>query len=187
MFGYYTPILLLQAFCVYHAYKNNAEQRWYWLIMLFPLIGCILYLVQNFNSKTTLTSIAENVKEVVNNNYRTEQLERALKLSDNVKNKINLADAYIEVARYDDAILLYQNCMQGFMADDVSLQKKLLNAHFRKGDFATAITYGQKLEYDKSFKDSDERVAYAWSLCKIGNTEASRSLFEDMDKSFTNY
>ena len=62
MLGLFTPILLLQAFCVYHAYRNNVEQRWYWLILFLPLFGCIIYLVQNFNSASTIKSLEENVK-----------------------------------------------------------------------------------------------------------------------------
>ena len=97
MYGLYTPIFLLQMFCVYHAYRNNAEQRWYWLILLFPLIGCIVYLVHTFNNRDTISAITENVKGVVISNYRIDQLEKALRFSDNVTNKVNLADAYAEL------------------------------------------------------------------------------------------
>ncbi len=82
MLGLYTPVFLLQAFCVYHAYRNNVEQRWYWLILFFPLFGCIIYLVQNFNSASTIKSLEENVKAVVISNYKIEQLEKALRFSD---------------------------------------------------------------------------------------------------------
>ena len=62
MLGLYTPVFLLQAFCVYHAYRNNVEQRWYWLILFFPLFGCIIYLVQNFNTASTIKSLGGKCK-----------------------------------------------------------------------------------------------------------------------------
>jgi hypothetical protein len=187
MFGLYTPVFVLQAFCVYHAYRNHAEQRWYWLIVFFPLVGSLIYLVQNFNNRATINSITEGVKGVVNSNYKIGELEKALKFSDNVTNKINLADAYFEIGRYKDAIELYQGCLLGFMAEDVTLQMKLLHAHFHNGDFAEAIHLGKSLEHDKAFKDSAERVAYAWSLCCTGDSAAAEKIFESMDKSFSNY
>jgi hypothetical protein len=187
MLGFYTPVFLLQAFCVYHAYRNNSEQRWYWLILFFPLVGCIIYLVHNFNNVSTLNSLKENVKEVVISNYRIEQLEKALRFSDSIKNKINLADEYIKVARYEDAIALYVGCLQGFMEDDPMLRMKLLHAYFMKGDFNTAVDYGDKLKALKAFRNSEERVMYAWSLHQIGKTDLAESTFIDLDKSFTNY
>lgn len=187
MLGLYTPVFLLQAFCVYHAYRNNVEQRWYWLILFFPLVGCIIYLVQNFNSASTLKSLEENVKAAVISNYKIEQLEKALRFSDNIKNKINLADEYVSVARYGDAISLYESCLQGFMAEDPLLNMKMLNVHFMNGDYNAAVKYGDNLKSEKTFKNSEARVVYAWSLSQTGQNELAETIFDEMDKSFTNY
>ena len=48
MFRFYTPILILQVFCLYHAYKNKSENWWYFLILMFPLIGSLIYPLQAF-------------------------------------------------------------------------------------------------------------------------------------------
>jgi hypothetical protein len=187
MFGFFTPILLLQAFCVYHVYRTNAEQRWYWLIIFFPLVGCLIYLYHHFYNRNTVSSITEGMKEVVNSNYKVEQLEKALRFSDNVTNKINLADAYVECRRFKDAINLYKDSRKGFMADDKALGMKLLSAHFYNDDYADAVALGAELENEKSFKNSEERVAFAWALYFNEQQEKASSVFEDMDKSFTNY
>src|SRR6187402_50163 len=136
MLGFYTPLLIIQALCLYHAYRNNAEQRWYWLIIFIPGIGCALYAYHHLYSRENVQTITQTVKEVVNSNYRIEQLEKALRFSENVTNKINLADAYMQVARYNDAAVLYKDSMQGFMADDPTVQMKLLHAYFLQQDYA---------------------------------------------------
>ena len=188
MYGFYTPILLFQAYCVYHAYRNNAEQRWYWLILFFPLIGCIIYLVYNINANNdTVKDLKENIKEVVVSNYRLEQLEKAFQFSDNIANKINLADAYVDVARYKEAITLYESCLQGFMLDDPGLRMKLLGAHYLNGDYDLVVKYGYDLESEKSFKNAEERVAFAWALFHTGKVEESERIFSGMDATFTNY
>src|SRR5688572_14086726 len=115
MYGFYTPIILLQAFCVYHAYRNNVEQRWYWFIILFPLFGCVFYLVHHFNSRDNIQKIGEVVKGVVNSNYRVEQLEKAYEFNDSYTNRINLADEYLNVGRTEEAVALYRQSLAGFM------------------------------------------------------------------------
>lgn len=187
MFGFYTPLLILQAVCVYHAYRNNAETRWYWFIIFFPLVGCLIYLYHHFYSRDNLQSITQGLKEVVNSNYKLEQLEKALRFSDNTTNKINLADAYMTYGRYNDAIDLYKDCMKGFMADDPALRMKLLQGYFLCHDYQEAIKVGRTLDGDKNFKNDEARIAYAWSQFHSGNPAMASSVFEDMNKSFTNY
>jgi hypothetical protein len=187
MYGLYTPVILLQAFCFYHAYRNNAEQRWYWFIVLFPVIGCVFYLFHHFNNKSSIDSITKGVKEVINSNYHIEQLEKALQFSDTLLNRINLADAYVGYTRYKDAIVLYRDSLTGFMADDPGLRMKLLYAHFLNQDYTETIALGKDLESDKTFRNAEQRLAYAWALHYDGQTETAEKVFQDMDRSFTNY
>jgi hypothetical protein len=187
MFGFYTPILILQAFCIYHAYQNHTDQKWYWLIIFFPGFGCLFYLFHHFYNRNTITNVTEGVKGVVNSNYRLEQLEKALRFNDSLKNKIALADAYMQYARYKDAVKLYSDCLSGFMADDPGLRTKLLKAHFLNGDYDETISWGKKLESEKSFKNAEEKAAYAWALHYQGKTDLAEGVFRDTDKTFTNY
>lgn len=187
MFGFYTPVLILQAFCLFHAYRNNSEQRWYWLIIFIPVIGCALYLYHHFYSRSSLQNISEGVKGIVNTNHKLEQFEKAYRFSNNLTNRINLADAFVSCGRYGEAIALYQESLVGFMAEDPALRMKILSAHFFNGDYDTAIAYGRELESEKTFRDADEHIGYAWALHRAGRTDDARSRFESMDRSFTNY
>jgi hypothetical protein len=187
MYGFYTPILLLQAFCVYHAYKNAVESRWYWLIVLFPLFGCVFYLVHHFNNRATIKDIGEVVKGVVNSNYKTEQLEKAYEFSDTLTNRVNLAEAYLEVGRTEEAVNLYRISLTGFMSDDLALRMKLLHALYLNSSYQEAVDLGAELERDPAFKKSLVRIAYAWSLHRSGRTDSAEQIFQDMDKTNTNY
>jgi hypothetical protein len=187
MFGLYTPILLLQAFCIYHAYRNNAESRWYWFIAIFSVFGCAFYLYENFYSRRNINNLSETVKTVVNTNYQLEKLEQAYKFSDNLTNTIGLADAYVKYARYDEALKLYSSASTGFMADDPGIQMKLLNAHFLNKNYAEAIAVGQELASQKSFLNAEQRIDYAWALYCDGKTDSAEVIFKDLDRSYTNY
>jgi hypothetical protein len=187
MLGFYTPFLLLQAFCVYHAYRNNADYRWYWLILLFPGAGCLIYLFHHFYNRNNVYSLKEGLKEVVNTNYKIEKLEKALRFSDTVANRMRLAEAYVEYGRYGEAAALYRECLTGFMSDDPTLRMKLLHASFLNEDYENAIELGKGLEHEKAFKNAEERMAYAWALHFSGNSQLADATFRDMDRAYTNY
>lgn len=187
MIGYYTPVLILQAFCLYHAYRNNSMQSWFWLILFLPGIGCAIYLYHHFYNRSNIETLAEGVKNVVNTNYRLEQLERAHRLSDNITTKSNLAAAYATYGRFDDAITLYKECLTGFMSDDPQLQMRLLQTYFLKKDYEATVSLGQRLEDEKEFRKSEERVSFAWALYYVGNIPDAEKEFQDMDKSSANH
>lgn len=187
MFRFYTPILILQGFCLYHAYKNNSEQKWYWLIVFFPVIGCLIYLYHHFYNRKNINDIAEVVNEVVNNNFRLEKLEKEYEFNDSITNAVNLADEYVRAERYEDAIKLYQECLEGYMEDDPHLMMKLLQAQYLNKNYKETVKLGKKLSSEKEFQNAMERVAYAWALHHNEKTEKAEKQFQDMDQRFVNY
>lgn len=187
LYGYYTPILLLQAFCIYHAYRNNTHQKWMWLIIFIPLIGCLIYLYDNFASRRNLEDVQEGVKGMMTSNYQLKKLEKENKYAATVSNKVKLADAYLQHGRYEAAIPLYQSCLTGLYSDDPDLIKKLLKAHFLNKDYPNVVACAQKLLTEKSFKNDEARIAYAWSLYHLGKEAEAETNFKAMDAQFSNF
>ena len=37
MYEYFYPLLALQGFCIYHAYKTRQEHKWYWMLIFLSL------------------------------------------------------------------------------------------------------------------------------------------------------
>ena len=155
--------------------------------VFLPGVGCALYLYHNFYNRGNIESLSEGVKNVVNSNYKLEQLEKAHRLSDNITNKTNLAAGYATYGRYTDAINLYKECLTGFMADDPTLTMKLLQTYFLNKDYQSTIEVGEKLKTEKTFQNAEERIAYAWSLHHCDKTALAEKEFESMDKTFSNY
>jgi hypothetical protein len=152
----------------------------------FPPLAA-LYIYHHYYSAASISQLAEGVKEVVNTNYRIEQLEKALKLTNNVTNKVNLADAYLVYRRYDDAIRLYKETLVGFMEDDPTVRMKLLHAMYLHGDYAGVVELGSKLNTEKTFAGTMEQMMWAWAYHHIGQSATAAAIFEKTDRSFTNY
>jgi hypothetical protein len=187
LFRLFTPIFLLQAFCLYHAYKSRADQKWFYLIIFIPLIGSILYLYDTFYNKRNLTAVTEGVKTAIFTNYTIEVLEKELDFSDNVTNRANLANEYMKYERYADAAVLYERCLEGFMADDAVMKMRLLHARYLNKEYEACIAIGRTLESEKTFRKAEERVSYAWALHHNKNTAQAGEQFADMDRAFTNH
>lgn len=185
--SYYSLVLVLQGICLWHAYKNNELQKWWWLIIFLPVVGSIVYLFIHFFTKRNIHNVALGMKELVNSNYKVEQLEKESKFTDTVSMKMKLADEYVHKERYKDAIQLYESCLNGLFAEDPKLLLKLVRTHYLDGNFAFAVKYGDKLQSEKTFKQSEERIGYAWSLYKQGQPEAAEKIFQEMDVKFANY
>lgn len=183
---YYSVIIILQAFCLYHAYKNNNQQKWYWLIIFLPVVGCLIYLYDNFYSRRNINNLTEGVKGLVYSNYALEKLEKEVKFSETITNKINLADAYTERGRHAEALQLYESCKSGYYEKNPELLSKLLRGYFLTKNYNKVIEIGQQLERVKGVEE-EGRVAYAWALHYTGNTEGAEAKFKEMDAKFTNF
>lgn len=179
--------LILSAFCLYHAYKNNTEQRWFWLIIFLPLIGSLIYLYYHFYNRNTISTVTENLNQAVNTNHKIEKLEREVVFSDTIKNKTLLAEEYVKVGAYEKAIELYKFCLKGSYADDPDLLMGLIKASYLNKNYDVIIDYVKPIENEKIFQNSEERIAYAWALFNTGAHRKAEEVFQAMDHQFTNY
>ncbi len=187
MFNIYSFGFLLQIFCVYHAYTSKVEYYWYFVIFFIPILGSLAYLYVHLYSRRKVDVLTEGIKTVFVSNYSIDKLEQSLKFSDTIVNRIQLADEHLKYDNNERALELYQSSLQGIYEDDPSLLQKILVCHYNLGEHNEAIKYGPRLKGDSLFKNSEERIAYAWSLHIIGHLDEAEQEFKDMDIRFSNY
>ncbi len=187
MIRFYTPILLLQMFCLYHAYTSSTDRKWFWIIIFFPIIGSLIYLYDTFYTRNNIENLSEGVKTAFIGNYKIDKLEKQLKYSDTVSNKIELADEHALVGNYDRALTLYKSCLEGVHKDDTKLLIRILNTSYLKKDYSAAIHYGEQIVDEKLFNNSEEKLALAWSYYHEDKMDKAEEKFKEMDIRFSNY
>ena len=180
-------IFLLQGFCLFHAFKKDKDLKWFAAIIFLPFMGSMLYLYFHVLNETSVEEITENIKQTIEPEYKIEQFEKEVEISDTYSNKLKLADLYIENQRYEEAIKTLNPCLDGINCDSPELLKKLLKAHYLNENYAATVKYGQQLESEKYFNRSDEKIAYAWALHYTGKEAAAEAAFQSMDTAFSNY
>lgn len=182
-----TPLLLLQVFCLYHAFKNKQDQKWYWLILFLPLIGCAIYLYENFYNRSNVDKVKEGIKSTLNSNHKIEQLEKDLEFSNTVANRLNLANEYDNVGNYEKAKELYDSCLNGLYKNDFDLQMNCIRMSYYLEEYNEVIRYADYITNAKDFNKADEKVALGWSLFKTNKPEKALQTFQEMDIRFSNY
>ncbi|MFK7784245.1 MAG: hypothetical protein AB8B56_03965 [Crocinitomicaceae bacterium] len=187
MFRLFPLILIIEIFCLYHAYKNRADQKWFWFIIIFPLIGCIFYLYHHFYSKDNIHIVTESVKGAVNRNYEVEKLEKEVQFSSTIQNKTNLADKYAADGRTAEAIELYESCLVGFNSNDLGVKMSLLECYASIREYEKACEIGDTFTSEKAFSNSWSRIGYAWSLYHVGRIEDAETNFKDTNVRYSNY
>jgi len=187
MLGLFPIVFLLEIFCLYHAYKNNSEQKWFWLIVVLPLVGSLIYLYYHFFNRVTVDDISENITKVVNSNYAIDKLEKEVAFSGTVNNKSQLAEEYVKIGAFEKATALYESCLKGTYADDPDLLMGLVKAKYLGKEYDEVVRYGKQIENEKIFEKSEERIAYAWALFNTNNHRKAEEVFQAMDHQFSNY
>lgn len=187
MIGYYSPVFILQMFCLYHAYSNRTEAKWFFIIFFIPVLGSLFYLYHHFYNRNQLEQISDNVKGIIFKSQKIEKLKQNLKFSNTHANRMQLADEYLHVGNHEEALTFYQAEMKGSYKDDIELKKKIIECAHMLKEHDIVIAVGENLLDDKRFFKSTQAVAVAWSLHYEKRSNSAQEIFERLDVSFSNY
>lgn len=182
---YYYIILGLQAYCIYHAYKNRSSYFWYFIIFFIPLLGCIVYLITNGINKKNVSIITEEITNIVNPTKKIKELQQELEFSNTFQNRINLADAYAQNADYKNAVFHYEKALEGNFKNDPFTLNKLIKCYFEIDNFPKVISYSEQINLEKDFKESI--YFYGLALEEKGDFIAAENQLKKVDIRYSNY
>ena len=182
---YYYIIIAFQIYCIYHAYKNNNQYYWYFIIFFISFIGCVIYILTQVINKRDVDNITEELTTIINPTKKIKNLEQELAFSNTFQNKINLADAFLEIKDYNNSILHYESSLNNNFKDDPFTLNKLIKCYFKTKNFEKVIENSRKLNLDKDFKQSV--YYYALSLEEKEVLDEAEIQFKKVDVRYSNY
>lgn len=183
------PILLaaltviIQACFIFHVFKTRRPYWWAFIILSFPVIGCVVYYFIEIFPDTQEARKAEKLARAIGKHVggdkefarRVEEVE----ICGSVDNKLALARECGERGLFDDAARLYRTCMQGLYADDPNLLLGLAGALVEKQDYREAReTLGQLRAKDPAFKSNHAALLRARTLEGLGQTDEALREYE---------
>jgi hypothetical protein len=182
----------IQACFAVHALKSGRDQKWLWIILMFPVVGCIAYyfleVFPNSSDERKLRQGIRDIAKTLNPDKELRQKTEALSTNDSVDNRAALADECLNKGMFDDAVKLYDSCLTGPFADDPALSFSLARAHFYNENFPRAQVLLEKLSATKiKFRPNDVKLLLARTLGVAGQTNEALSLFEQLKTTYVGF
>lgn len=141
----------------------------------------------NVYNKRDAGKIQENVVSIINPSKRIKDLEIKLKFSETYQNRVNLADAYVEIKNYDKAIPHYLSALEGNFQNDFYVIEQLIKSYFAIEDYKNVILYAEKIIEHVEFIKSKSQFLYGLALEKIGKLEEAEANLKQIDIRFSFY
>ncbi|HEY9720426.1 MAG TPA: tetratricopeptide repeat protein [Oscillatoriaceae cyanobacterium] len=137
--GIATPIL--QILAAIHVLRTGRNYFWLWIILFFPLLGALIYLLAEvlpYRSPTRLSNPFPALLDAVIPGRELRRLQENLARSNTVTNRQQLAEYYVRRKQYDEAVRLYESCLSGVFRDDPDIYLNLARVHVLAGNHAQA-------------------------------------------------
>lgn len=184
---YYYLIIILQGFCIYHAIKNRNNYYWIFLILFLPAIGAIIYLITQVYNKNDANKIQQEITSILVPTKKVKDLEKQLAFSESYQNRVNLADAYLEMKDYNNAITHYEVAIKDKSQKGFHETKALVKAYYGLQNYKQVINYAERIKGELEFENSKAQFIYGLALEKVGDIEAAETTLRKIDLRYSNY
>ena len=142
-------VLAIQLCFAYHALKSGRAYWWLFVIMGFPVMGCVLYyFVEVFPNSRESRSAEKAVRAISKALDPDKELRAAVadvEACGSVENRVRLARECVARGMHQDAAALYRSCLTGVHESDPDIRQGLAAALVHRGKFDEALPVAQKL------------------------------------------
>jgi hypothetical protein len=146
-------IVAMQVLCIMHVLRNRNDLYWLWIIFFMPGIGSVIYMLVHHRSLLGPMRLPFNLKipmvEVLNH----KRIEKALRKSDTLSNRIDFANVLINRGDYAQALELLREALNGPLKGDITLLFSCARAHYAKGELDQAIAL---LEHAETIRNNEK-------------------------------
>ncbi|MBC3847331.1 hypothetical protein H8K90_13115 [Winogradskyella echinorum] len=184
---HYYLIVALQAFCIYHVYKNHKPYYWFFLILFIPVVGSIIYIITQVYNQQDAVKIQDEITSIINPTKKIKDLEKKIEFSDTYTNRIELADAYIENKDIPNAIINYKKTLEDTDQNSLFAHQQLILCYFQLNDYAGVIGHSEAILSKPEFKGSKQQFCYGLALKEIGQLDKAEEQLKQIDRPYSNY
>lgn len=185
--NFYYVSIALQAICVYHCIRHGNQNKWIWIIVFLPFIGCLIYFFSEIVTGREINRVQSGLGEFINPSGSIRKLEDNLRFSDTFANRIALADAYLASGNSDKAISIYEESLKGAFEENEYVLSQLVVAYHQKRLFQKVIAAAEKIKGLPQFQFSHCHVLYANALAQTGASVKAETEFKTMNGKFSHY
>jgi len=108
----------------------------------------------NVIQRSDIEKTQESLVTILNPTKKIKDLQKQLKFSDTFKNRVALADAYMDEKMYQEAIENYNACLKDVFKNDFYVLTKLQEAYYYSNKFEASIGIAEQITANPNFKKS---------------------------------
>lgn len=177
--------VVLDIICIVHIFRNDKPYWWGFLILSFPVMGCVVYYFMEVfpDSKEARKAgkLAQSLGKRVSANDAFQKHVQEVEICGSIDNKLALARECTARGMHDDAVTLYRSTMHGVFADDPNLLLALAAALVDKQDYSEArVTLAQLQARDAKFKPNEVALLRARVLEGQGAAQDALREYESL-------
>lgn len=183
-------VILIQFSFAFHALKTGRPYWWIFIIMAFPVMGCVIYyFVEVFpgsrehrSAHRAARKLSKTLRPDADLKRRAEELE----ICGSVDNKMALARECMNHQMHSEAVRLYESCLSGTFQTDGAILFGLASAAVEQGDWDKASAALARLKADApKTRPLEVRLLEARVLEGRGENDAALSAYRDLIPAYT--
>jgi hypothetical protein len=168
-------------------YTNKNSYYWALLILFLPAIGCLIYLITQVYNKRDAEKLTSEITHIINPTKKVKDLEKQLQFAETYQNRLNLADAYLEMKDYNSAISEYLEALKDTSQNNFYATTQLIEAYYNNQDFDKVIFYAETIKKNVEFKKSRTQFLYGLALDQAGKVEDAEKHLKQIDIRYSFY
>ena len=178
-------LAVIQFSFAFHALRTGRGPRWIMIIILAPVIGCIAYyFIEVFPNSREDRQLRRAVRDIAKSLNPDGELKRRTEeaaTNASVDNRAALADECLEKGMFDEAIRLYEGCLEGPHANDARILFACARARFYNGEPRAAEEILARLEKaHPKFRRDEARLLHARVLEALGDTQGALAIYAEL-------
>ncbi|MBI1210469.1 MAG: hypothetical protein GC190_03325 [Alphaproteobacteria bacterium] len=182
--------ILLQVACAYHCYRHGNTQPWLFVILLFPVVGSVIYLaavvLPGLRTSRDARQLASGVRRLVDPDGELRDRLNEAEFVGSLAAKRSLADELMHRGDYPKAAKLLESITTGAYKDDAGLLFLLARARFGACDYVGTIKALDDLRAaNPEWQSGDAHLLYARALEGEGRDQEALSEYQAVVRYFT--
>jgi hypothetical protein len=183
---------IIQFSFAFHALKTGRDQKWIWIIILAPVVGCLAYyFMEVFPHSREERQLRKRIHDIAKSLNPDGELKRRTEdvtHTASVQNRADLADECLEKGMFDEAIRLYEGCLEGPHANDPRVLFACARAYFYNGNHRQAEEILARLQKTHpKFRRDEAELLEARVLDAIGEHPRAIALYESLRNRYVGF
>ena len=183
---------IIQFSFAFHAVKTGRGAMWVTIIIVFPVIGCLAYYFMEVFPQTreerALKKRVRDIARALNPDAELQRRTEEVAANASVENRSALGDECLEKGMFEEAIRIYEGCLEGAHANDPRILFSCARAFFYNGNHRQAEEVLARLEKSHpKFRRDEVLLLRARVLHAVGDKDGAVAIYEQLRERFVGF